>query len=95
MDGIFMLKGPAIKQGASIAGAAITDLAPTILYLMGLTIPDDMDGTVLKDIFTDDYLKNNPIEYYTPSEVTEEKSEMPISKEEEEIKQRLKNLGYF
>ena len=90
-----MIKGPDIRQGASIKGAAITDLAPTILYLMGLKVPDDMDGTVLKEIFTDDYLKNHPIEHYTPSEVTEEKSETTVSTEEEEIKQRLKNLGYF
>ena len=95
MDGIFMITGPDIRKGASIKGAAITDLAPTILYLMGLKVPDDMDGTVLKEIFTDDYLKNHPIEHYTPSEVTEEKSETTVSTEEEEIKQRLKNLGYF
>jgi predicted AlkP superfamily phosphohydrolase/phosphomutase len=95
MDGIFMIKGPDIRQGASIKGAAITDLAPTILHLMGLRVPDDMDGTVLKDIFTDAFLKKNPIEYYTPSEVTEDISGTTVSTEEEEIKQRLKNLGYF
>lgn len=95
MDGIFMAKGPQIRRGTTIKGAAITDLAPTILYLMGLKVPDDMDGKVLKDLFTDAYLEDNPIEYYTPSEVSEEKSEAPVSKEEDEIKQRLKNLGYF
>ena len=58
-------------------------------------LPDDSDGTVLKDIFTDAFLKNNTLEHYTPSEVTAGKSETPVSKEEEEIKQRLKNLGYF
>jgi len=90
-----MITGPDIRKDGSIKGAAITDLAPTILYLMGLKVPDDMDGRVLKDIFTDAFLKNNPIEHYTPSEVTEEISDTPISTEEEEIKQRLKNLGYF
>ncbi len=95
MNGIFMIKGKDIKKGAPITDAAITDLAPTILYLMGLKIPDDMDGRVLKEVFTDTFLKNNPIEYYTPSDVKEKITGKPVSKEEDEIKQRLKNLGYF
>ncbi len=95
MDGIFMARGPEIKQGTSINDAAITDLAPTILHLMGLKVPDDMDGRILKEIFTNTYLTSNPIEYYTPSEVEEEKSERPESKEEDAIKQRLKDLGYL
>ena len=95
MDGIFMARGPVIKQDTSIKDAAINDLAPTILHLMGLKVPDDMDGRILKEIFTNAYLTSNPTEYYTPSEVEEEKSERLVSKEEDAIKQRLKDLGYL
>jgi predicted AlkP superfamily phosphohydrolase/phosphomutase len=95
MDGIFMAKGPGIRQGALIEGAAITDLTPTILYLTGLKVPDDMDGKVLKVILTDAYLQSNPIEYYTPSEPREGKCERPSSKDEDAIKQRLQDLGYL
>ncbi|MFC1969671.1 alkaline phosphatase family protein [Chloroflexota bacterium] len=49
--GLFMAYGPNIKRGAGINNVSILDLAPTILHLMGLEIPDDMDGRVLKEIF--------------------------------------------
>jgi len=51
MNGMFMMAGENLKVGATINNAQITDLAPTILYIMGIPIPSDMDGRVLKDIF--------------------------------------------
>ena len=44
--GMVLMKGEGIKQG-QIAGAAVTDVAPTILYLMGIAVPPEMDGHVL------------------------------------------------
>ena len=32
-------------------GARIIDLAPTLLNLLGVPVPADMDGSVLEDIF--------------------------------------------
>ena len=50
-DGIFMAVGRDIKRGARITTANILDVAPTILHIMGLPVPETMDGTVLKEIF--------------------------------------------
>ena len=47
MDGIFIAKGAGIRKGVEITGAEIIDMSPTILYMMGLPIPEDMDGKVL------------------------------------------------
>jgi predicted AlkP superfamily phosphohydrolase/phosphomutase len=49
--GLFMAYGPDIEQAGKIQNVSILDLAPTILHLMGLEIPSDMDGGVLKEIF--------------------------------------------
>ena len=49
--GIFIAYGQDIKQGITIENARIIDLAPTILHIMGVPIPKDMDGRVLKEIF--------------------------------------------
>ena len=49
--GLFMAYGPNIKKGWKIENISILDLAPTILHLMGLSVPDDMDGRVLEEIF--------------------------------------------
>ncbi len=51
MNGIFVAYGPDIGTGTRIDGARIYDIAPTVLHLMGLPVPDDMDGVVLKEIF--------------------------------------------
>lgn len=49
--GIFIAYGQDIKRGITIENARIIDLAPTILHIMGVPIPKDMDGRVLKEIF--------------------------------------------
>src|SRR5205085_4673898 len=51
--GIFLAQGSVIRAGATLEGACMTDLAPTILHLLGVPVPDDMDGHVLEEIFTD------------------------------------------
>ena len=37
-----------------IEGAHITDIAPTILHIMDTTIPKDMKGRILMEIFEDE-----------------------------------------
>ena len=54
MDGIVIFYGPDIRRGGRIKDAKIYDLAPTILHIFGLPIPEDMDGRVLKEIFDED-----------------------------------------
>ncbi|MEY3024301.1 MAG: hypothetical protein RJA16_1127, partial [Planctomycetota bacterium] len=51
--GIFVAKGPGIRQGGEIAGASVLDLCPTILSLYGLPVGRDMDGKPLVTIFED------------------------------------------
>ena len=54
-EGVFIASGPHIRRGQSISGARIVDLAPTILHLMGLPAPDDMDGRVLEEALTGEF----------------------------------------
>jgi predicted AlkP superfamily phosphohydrolase/phosphomutase len=59
--GIFCAFGPDIKEGLKI-NAKIYDLAPTILHIFDIPIPNDIDGKVLNEIFKKDseYLKRKP-----------------------------------
>ncbi len=50
-DGVLYAYGPNIKAGVKGTPAEIYDLVPTILRMMNLTIPDDLDGRVIEDIF--------------------------------------------
>jgi predicted AlkP superfamily phosphohydrolase/phosphomutase len=47
MEGILLGAGPAFHPGASPAGADLLDIAPTVLHLLGVPVPADLDGRVL------------------------------------------------
>ena len=49
--GMFLLAGPGIKPDATIAGATLLDITPTVLALFGLPVGADMEGKVLVNAF--------------------------------------------
>ena len=95
-NGIFIARGSEIQQGRQIQGANIADIAPTVLYSMGLPVPDDMDGKVLREIFSEELLQRNPVEYVKADLDQEGEEEETYSEEEsQKIKERLRSLGYI
>jgi len=48
-DGILYLYGRGVRPGSAIAGATLLDIAPTVLALMGVALPQDMSGRVLTE----------------------------------------------
>ena len=96
LDGIFMATGGMIRKAGAIAGASILDLAPTILYLFDQPVPEDMDGKVLEAIVSEEFLAAHPLKYGKASKEDEISLTVSYSSEEEEdIKERLKGLGYI
>jgi predicted AlkP superfamily phosphohydrolase/phosphomutase len=93
LEGIFMGIGKGIKKGTVLEGARIIDLAPTILYALGVPIPKGMDGRVLEDIFEKDILKEHK-KIYTEDEYPKHEEENKSQRYQEEIRKRLKGLGY-
>jgi predicted AlkP superfamily phosphohydrolase/phosphomutase len=45
--GFFALYGPGVRKAGEVSGADLLDVAPTALHLMGLPIPQDMEGKAL------------------------------------------------
>lgn len=93
-EGIVILHGEPIRRGVHLEGASIMDLAPTMLYAMGVPIPLDMDGRLLAEAFTPQFLSAVEAQY------SDELSDRPTGEdeysvdEEEEIRERLRGLGY-
>ena len=48
--GFLIASGKGICKGKVLTGGNIMDLAPTVLYLLGQSIPQEMDGKVLMDM---------------------------------------------
>ena len=94
-DGIVGLWGPGIHKGQTLQGAAIEDLAPTILHLCGVPILEEMDGRPLLRAMTRP-LSHTPIRYQEGryAEVTEDTA--GYSQEDNpSMKQRLPDLDHI
>lgn len=95
MEGIFIAYGKNIAKDRKIDKVEITDIAPTVLYTMGVSIPKDMDGKVLLDIFNDSFRSGNEPRYSDRSVRKKFKRESFSQKEEKEMEDKLKGLGYI
>jgi len=96
-SGVLIAKGKSLKPGTQILGARLIDMAPTVLYLLGQKVPEDMDGRVLTEAFDPQYLQQHSAEYAAPSESTSPGDENASYSAEEaaQIEARLKALGYI
>lgn len=91
-DGIFAIYGDRVKKGKELRELDITDVAPTVLSVMGLGIPKDYDGKIVKSAFESEGLLEE--KYIEP--VQKNKEAKKYTKEENEaIEERLKSLGYL
>ncbi len=52
--GVLLASGPGLKQDELIFGAQLTDIAPTLLALLGLPVSANMQGQLLTDLFVDE-----------------------------------------
>jgi predicted AlkP superfamily phosphohydrolase/phosphomutase len=101
LDGVLIASGPAFRAGARPEDATLLDIAPTVLHLLGLPVPDDMDGRVLGEIL-------DPTAVPPPSADREPATVPPTDgdgdgaavaayteEEDAAIQQRLADLGYL
>lgn len=98
--GILVIKGKGINnKSEGLKEPRILDLAPTILYMMGLPIPGEMEGRVLHEGFLPKHLEEHPVIIKKEKDNSfnkVERQEVVLSKEETEaIKDQLRDLGYL
>ena len=86
-NGIYAIEGPSVTVSGSAAD--IVDIAPTVLSLLDIGVPSDMDGTVLDNLFEE------PLgtEYVSPT--TPERCAEPEGSTDDDVKERLSDLGYL
>ena len=93
-DGIYIVSGKDIRRGFSGPTENIQNIAPTILYLLGLPVGPHMDGRVMGSIFREGYVAGHPIAIVDDYEtvVTRVRRALP---EEEDFEKKLRSLGYI
>ena len=94
MVGISGLKGPGVKVNLELPEASLLDLAPTILFYMGLPVPSYMDGRVLTEAFEEEFNDANPVQY-KDIDLTDGALDGGVTDEEEAlVLEKLRDLGY-
>ncbi len=94
-DGILIAAGPGIPHSAERGRVAIVDLAPTILYLLGAPIPENLDGRVLTELMQPELTAARPAEYAAEPRPPQRRSERPADTSDERVLRRLRDLGYI
>lgn len=96
-NGVFVASGPGIRHGISLSSMSILDVAPVLLYALGLPIPEDLEGCVREELFESVYLRQEPVRFGEPAEASSSGQRpspvLPASMEAEVI-QHLRSLGY-
>jgi predicted AlkP superfamily phosphohydrolase/phosphomutase len=89
-EGVFLLAGAGVRPGVRLSGAQIVDVAPTLLYLLGAALPEDLDGRVLAEALISGgearLEPERPARTLAPSPYT--------AAEAAAVNRRLQSLGY-
>jgi predicted AlkP superfamily phosphohydrolase/phosphomutase len=94
--GVFAAKGPGIVPSDGPVDASVFDVTPTLLAMFGVPVGRDMDGFVMADVIDPGIA--GAVDYVDTHERPEDegREDEPIeSPVDDEIKERLKSLGYI
>ena len=94
-NGILLIKDERVPANQRIDKAQIMDLAPTVLYMLGLAVPADMDGHVLTDCFKPDWVSSHQACVSAAVSSAQNDAAVEFTAEEEaSMLQQLRDLGY-
>lgn len=93
-DGVFMVWGDGVRPGFDAGTRDIQDITPTMLYLLGVPLSKETDGTVIYDVFEPDFVSRRrlvTVEDYAGL------PEAPVAQRKtsrESLEKKLRSLGY-
>jgi predicted AlkP superfamily phosphohydrolase/phosphomutase len=93
-EGILALAGPSAAAGVELS-ARIEDVAPTVLYLLGEAVPDNLEGRVLVEAIEPSLLDGRQPEYRSAGELELDQSRRFDEAETAVVESRLRGLGYL
>jgi hypothetical protein len=60
-DGLLLLRGVGVRRAARFGAVRVTDVAPTVCYLLGLPVAQYMEGRVLVEAVEPEFLATHPL----------------------------------
>ncbi len=91
LRGIFGLWGKGVAHGVLPDSASLTDVAPTILHMIGLKVPDNIDGNIILEA---DREGRDPVYITDEGEICMTGKGLTLE-QERDVYEKLKSVGYF
>jgi arylsulfatase A-like enzyme len=94
-EGVLAILGRGAARARTIRDAGLLDVLPTLLYLMDLPIPSDIEGRILTDALDEEFTRDREPRF-VQSYGDESRPAGPIDSElDRNILERLRSLGYI
>ena len=93
--GIFLAAGPDIDPKADLTGIHVHDMAPTILYALGLPVGRDFAGRARTELFRDELRRGQPLRTIETWGTRQGSGGARSSKADEDLLNQLRSLGYI
>ncbi len=94
MEGIMIIKGKNIRKGIKFTANA-NDVTPTLLFIHGLPLLEDMDGKVLEEVFPSEVTESQKVQAVKVVSSRDDTRGPRSEEDEQEIADRLRGLGYL
>jgi predicted AlkP superfamily phosphohydrolase/phosphomutase len=91
--GIVAAAGPDVRAGARFEPFEIVDILPTVLHLLGVPVPSDVDGVVRRELFRDESSATREPLFVDAMPLGDPEGIDPY--DDEAIKEKLRGLGYM
>jgi predicted AlkP superfamily phosphohydrolase/phosphomutase len=94
MEGIFAVAGRGVREGIDLGRRGILDVAPTLRALLGIPVPSDADGEVMRDALADAVAVREG-EPAAPAAGAQQEQPALTAEEEATLEESLRSLGYL
>ncbi len=94
LEGTLIAKGPGIPAGQT-RHAGLIDIAPTILHLLNVPVPQDMDGRVQQKLFAPEFDAARRAVVRDTAVFTPDASQTLSEEEQAQVEKQLRDLGYL
>jgi predicted AlkP superfamily phosphohydrolase/phosphomutase len=92
-EGMYLFHGKTIKRGFAAPVENIQDITPTILYLLGLPLAEDMDGRIMRSVIETRRMEETS--YAVLKGYNQLYSQAPTDDTPENLEKQLRSLGYI
>jgi predicted AlkP superfamily phosphohydrolase/phosphomutase len=94
LDGIYIFHSGDFIPGKRAEEISIMDIAPTIMHILGLSVPEDMDGRVTTELFSpNSSAREREVQFRKP--LSKSANSFTSENIKEGISEKLKALGYL